>query len=42
MERNGGVAAIVCDTVTGNTERHGVLLHLSRDSGGISVGSLRG
>ena len=38
-ERSGGVAAIVCDT----TETHsatGVLLHLSRDRGGISVGSL--
>ena len=29
----GGVAAIVCDT-TGNTVRQGLLLHLSRDSGG--------
>ena len=37
-KRNGGVAAIVCDT-TGNSPT-GVLLLLSRDRKGILVGSL--
>ena len=33
-ERSGGEAAKVCDT-TVNTARQGVLVHLSRDGGGL-------